>query len=118
MANILLVSSVNRGYPSLLEQIGHQVSCLTNGCDAISACYDDANVVDLIISDLDLPDIPATTMMDAIRIRWLNLPIIYLAKSLAFDTSRLGCSPHCMVVEQSCPFYLLSHWVSILLSQR
>ena len=58
----------------LLEQQGHKVETASNGLEALPLLED--HHFDLVLSDLDMPEMDGLELMHRIRQRWPDLPVV------------------------------------------
>ncbi len=71
------------------EDLQNEVHCFENLTDATSYIYNHAGAIDLIISDLRLPDGTGLSLMPALRARQLDIPLILIT---AFGSSEIAAN--------------------------
>ena len=81
MASLLIVDDDADGREVLcrfFEKAGHQVSCVSNGKEALSAVL--ANIPDLVLLDLYMPEMDGAGLLEVLRsyLRLQSLPVIIL----------------------------------------
>jgi EAL domain-containing protein (putative c-di-GMP-specific phosphodiesterase class I)/CheY-like chemotaxis protein len=87
-ARILLVDdepAVTRGLSRLLAAAGYDVSTASGGQDAIALI--DSAAFDVIVSDVGMPNIDGLRLLQRIRSRDLDVPVIFLTGSPALETA-------------------------------
>ncbi len=58
----------------LLEQQGHEVALAANGVEALALL--EQHAYDLVLSDLDMPEMDGLELMHRVRQRWPDLPVV------------------------------------------
>lgn len=68
------------GVCDLLTEAGYQVSCATNGIEALELLREAAVLPDLIVSDIRMPEMDGYDLLMAVRGNpdWLSIPFIFL----------------------------------------
>lgn len=77
MARILLVDDdddVRRAMSRTLERLGQEVTPARTGREALSSMEESAP--DLLLTDINMPDMDGIELMMAVRKRWPGVPII------------------------------------------
>lgn len=82
----------------ILEDEGYRISTAVNGKEALDAVVqnrDTDNAVDLLITDIEMPELRGTQLIERLNALDLNLPIVvvtgYGEKDLLIELIRLGC---------------------------
>ena len=81
MASLLVVDDDQDGrevFCRLFEKAGHQVSCVSNGKEALSAVL--SNLPDLVLLDLYMPEMDGVGLLEVLRsyLRLQSLPVVIL----------------------------------------
>jgi DNA-binding NtrC family response regulator len=63
----------------VLEQLGHRVIQAKDGPEALAALENSGEALDLIVSDVIVPDIGTTALEQDVRRRRPSLPILYMS---------------------------------------
>ena len=94
-AHLLLVedtASLARMYETFLSDQGYKVTCAFRGTDALEITA--ANDVDLVLLDLNLPDMQGLDVLEKLNTQHKNIPVIIITGhgsiSVAVDAMRLG----------------------------
>lgn len=77
MARILLVDDdddVRRAMSRTLERLGHEITSARAGREALASMEECAP--DLLLTDINMPDMDGIELMMAVRKRWPGVPII------------------------------------------
>jgi two-component system response regulator AtoC len=89
MSRILLVddeADVRRALATFLRGMGHDVRLAANGVEAIAALRDSA---DLLITDINMPDMDGIEMVTTLREAASTMPIIAMSGGGLFDKGML-----------------------------
>jgi len=89
MSRILLVddeADVRRALATFLRGMGHDVRTAANGVEAIAALRDSA---DLLITDINMPDMDGIEMVTTLREAASTMPIIAMSGGGLFDKGML-----------------------------
>jgi len=90
MSSILLVDDeplLRQNLSRFLEMLGHDVLVAANGKEALSVIED--SPVDLVVTDVNMPDMDGLELINALRGRTPPLPIIVMSGGGRFDKSML-----------------------------
>src|SRR5688500_20071046 len=90
MAIILVVDdeeSLRRILVRFLSGLGHNVITATNGADALTLLEDDG--VDLLVTDINLPQVDGIEILETLSARGKNVPVIAMSGGGTFDKSLL-----------------------------
>jgi CheY-like chemotaxis protein len=74
--------------PTLKEQ-GYRVLSAANGAEALALLSQHAREVRLVLTDLAMPVMDGTATLEALRVRFPDLPVIVMSGSLESDQERL-----------------------------
>jgi two-component system response regulator AtoC len=64
-------------YQEILTEAGYRVLTVENGSEALAELRDET--VDLLITDLKMPDMSALTMLPLLRLQYPKLPVIIVS---------------------------------------
>ena len=90
MAIILVVDdeeSLRTILSRFLSGLGHSVLTATNGADALTVLEEDG--VDLLITDINLPEVDGIELLEALTARGKKVPVIAMSGGGTFDKSLL-----------------------------
>jgi CheY-like chemotaxis protein len=79
---VLLVESdpsIREFLQECLVHDAHQVVAASNGAEAIGAAHTTADGLDLLITDLFLPDLTGLDLATRLRAQWPDLPVVFLS---------------------------------------
>ena len=71
------------------EDLGHQVNCFENLSEVLAYLDDHAGEIDLIVSDLRLPDGTGLELMPVLQKRQLDIPLILIT---AYGSSEIAAN--------------------------
>ena len=74
----------------LLEDVGHRVLAVDNAASALAIIEAGRERVDLVLTDISLPDMPGTRLVPRIREVLPAMPVIYMS---GFDSADVELGP-------------------------
>lgn len=87
-ATILLVDDepmVLKMLQTFLESQGYQIICATGGQEALAVIEQQQRAIDLLITDIRMPDMNGVRLLEAIRQLLPNLPVVLMTGYTDFD---------------------------------
>lgn len=99
--NILIVDdsrTVRVMFTSILQEEGYRVTAAENGRKAIAILAADNSAIDLIVSDVDMPEMDGISLVKELHRRGVDTPIIMITSirniSVAVDALKSGASDY------------------------
>src|SRR5512146_989408 len=93
MERILLVEDdevLKQAASEVLTDEGYQVTSVPNGEDALKALRQNGYVPDLILSDINMPQVDGFALLDAVRSTDRGMTIPFLFISASSDPGKVG----------------------------
>jgi EAL domain-containing protein (putative c-di-GMP-specific phosphodiesterase class I) len=85
---VLLVDdeeAISRGLSRLLQAAGYVVTTAANGIEAVDAV--ESSTFDVIVSDIRMPKMDGITLLRAIRVRDLDVPVVFMTGSPTLESA-------------------------------
>jgi len=81
---ILLVDDeplVRMGVARILERLGYRVHTVASGAEALAFCQEKIQAIDLVITDVSMPDMGGLELSQALHQRLPGVPVLYMSGS-------------------------------------
>ena len=103
----------------ILENEGYRVLSAGNGIEALRVCKNDQNPIDLLMTDIVMPQMNGVELANHLRKRWPHLKVLYVSGYLhdGLVSENIQLDPHALFLNKPFKPRDLIHIVHILISQ-